>query len=532
MKPMKKILYILLFYSKISLGQAPTKIWDKTIGGNAEDIIYAMVATNDGGFVAVGHSYSGISGDKSENVRGSGTSDYWVVRFNNLGQKVWDKTLGGIYYDGVPTFSTGSMSVVATADGGFVVAGSSGTVLISGDKTETGRGGNDYWVVKLSSNGQKVWDKTLGGVDDDFATSLTIANDGNIIVAGTSFSPISGDKTENEKTQGWGDYWVVKINESTGQKIWDKDIGGTFQDYAYSIVATNDGGVVVAGVSYSGVSSGTDKSEPRQGPNDFWVVKLNSLGQKVWDKTLGGSGEDYASSIIATNDGGFVILGYSSSPISGQKSEANRDNSNATFDYWLLKINSLGQKVWDKTLGGNSTDLGNSIINTIDGGFMVSGLSMSAISADKTETNRDNTNSTSDYWIVKLNGLGQKVWDKTLGSSINEFSPTLIENLDESIIIAGSSSSNISGDKTENSKGSSDYWIVKCGEIIFETITTGNWNANTTWNTNTPPTATNTAKINATHSVNIPNAGNNVKTIQMNGGNINLTGGTLEIKNQ
>jgi hypothetical protein len=515
-EPMKKIFYILLLCSTQAFAQAPTKVWDKTIGGSSDDIAYSSVATSDGGFVIVGSSSSGISGDKSEASKGE--SDYWIVKFNSTGQKVWDKTIGGSSLDNAE-------SVVSTSDGGFVVAGHSFSG-ISGDKSEANKGRSDFWIVKINSGGQKIWDKTIGGSDYDNAFSIISTSDGGFLVVGSSESNISGDKSENNRdnTNATYDYWIVKLN-GNGQKIWDKTIGGGSDDYPESIIQTSDGSFVLVGFSISGISG--DKTQGSQGLYDYWIVKLNSTGQKVWDKTIGGDSDEEAGSIIQTSDGGFVVVGSSSSGISGDKSEASK----GLTDYWIVKLNSIGQKVWDKTIGGIGNDAAGSIIQTSDGGFVVAGGSDSFISGDKTEGSQGLL----DYWIVKLNSIGQKVWDKTIGSGSNDYLTSIISTSDDGFVVGGFSDSGISGDKSEAPKGNNDYWIVKLGSSaisIYETITTGNWNANGTWNTNTPPTATNTAKINATHTVNIPNAGNNVKTIQMNGGNINLTGGTLEIKNQ
>ncbi len=515
---MKKILYILLIFQvKIVFSQAPSKLWDKTIGGNKIDGVSSMVSTADGGYVIAGSTYSDISGDKSEANRGSalnyGRSDYWIVKIDNTGQKVWDKTIGG----GSDDFAK---SIVSTTDGGFVIAGYSQSG-ISGDKTQANIGGVndvDFWIVKINSLGQIQWDKTYGGTRTDYAFSIVNTNDGGFVIAGTTES---GDGFYNN-------YWVIKLNGS-GIMVWDKIIQTDANDEARTVVATSDGGFVVGGFTSSGISY--DKTEPNKGFLDFWIVKLNNAGQKVWDKTIGGTtSDDRVNSIISTSDGGFLVTGYSQfGGIGGDKSEISRGGA----DYWIVKLDNNGQKIWDKTLGGSDTEIPNSVIATSDGGYIILGSSASNISGDKTEVNHGGgTYIDFDNWLVKLNSAGQKVWDKTFGGSLSDNGDALLLALDNSIIIGGSSKSQISGNKSEDSKGDTDFWILKVGEQIFETIATGDWNANTTWNTNTPPTATKTAKINSTHTVSIPNAGNNVKTIQMNGGILNLNGGTLEIKNQ
>jgi hypothetical protein len=423
--------------------QAPSKIWDKTFGGSGSDYPWATVATADGGFVIAGESISNISGEKSENGRGE--SDYWIIKINANGQKVWDKTFGG-------SGSDSPSAIVATIDGGFVIGGYSYS-NISGDKSENSKGSLDYWIVKLNSNGQKVWDKTIGGNKGDWASDIIVTTDGSIVIGGYSNSNISGDKSENSK--GLFDYWIVKLN-SNGQKIWDETIGGDVSDILSTIVATNDGGFVLGGGSESNISG--DKSENSKGDSDYWVVKLNSNGQKIWDKTFGGSRRDAianpaALTIIVTTDGGIVIAGFSNSNVSGDKSENSRGDS----DYWIVKLNSNGQKIWDKTFGGGDLDIPTTIIATTDGSFVIGGYSYSNISGDKSE----NSKGSLDYWIVKLNSNGQKIWDKTLGGAGSDNVATIIATTDGSFVIAGGSASNISGDKSENSRGGNDYWVVK-----------------------------------------------------------------------
>ena len=509
---MRKILYIFLLCSLSAFCQAPMKIWDKTIGGNGGDNANSIIATSDGGFLIAGSSSSGISGDKSEINKGN--TDFWIVKMNNQGQKVWDKTLGGTGFDF-------AYSIIESSDGSIMIAGSSGSNP-SGDKTEMKRGGDDFWIIKLNSSGQKNWDKTIGGDNSDFASAIVESADGGFVIAGRSFSGISGEKSEANQSDF--DYWVVKIDTS-GNKIWDKTLGGNSTDYATSIITTQDGGFLIGGFSASNISG--DKSEARRGAEDFWIVKLNSGGQKVWDKTFGGNGVDIPYSIAVTSDGNFVVAGNSYSNISGDKSETYRGFD----DYWIVKFNNLGLKVWDKTLGGSNQDFATSIISTTDGNIVVAGHSLSGISGEKTEIGKGNN----DFWVVKLNILGQVIWDKTIGGNLDDLAKQIVETADGSFLLGGYSLSGISGDKSEASQGNTDYWIIKLGGQFFESITTGNWNVGSTWispSNTLLPTATKTAKINSTHTVTIPNAGNEVKTIQMNGGVINLNGGTLEIKNQ
>lgn len=474
-----------LLVSQHTHSQALTKIWDKTLGGSNTESANSAVATSDGGYVIAGSSQSGISGDKSEASKGE--TDYWIVKINSIGQKVWDKTFGGSNYDNVS-------SIITTSDGGFIVVGDSQSG-ISGDKTEANKGGRDYWIVKINSLGQKVWDKTIGGNNYDYPSTIISTSDGGFVIAGVSNSGISGDKTEANK--GNTDFWIVKIN-GLGQKVWDKTLGGSTYEYVNSIITSSDGGFIIAGSSESGISG--DKTEANKGSVDFWIVKLNSLGQKVWDKTIGGIGGDRASSVTTSSDGGFVVAGSSSSGISGDKTEANR----GIADFWIVKINSLGQKLWDKTIGGSLEDLPTSILSISDGGFVISGISDSGISGDKTEASKGSY----DYWMLKLNSSGQKMWDKTFGGSGADYNRSMISTNDGGYLLVGDSYSPISGDKSEANKGSGDFWIVKIsGETLtFDSATSGNWDVTSTWICGCIPNGTLPVRVMSTHIITVPTA--------------------------
>jgi hypothetical protein len=358
-----------------------------------------------------------------------------------LGQsKQWDKTYGGDISD----YGT---SLQQTKDGGYILGGYSFSG-VSGDKTGASRGSFDYWVVKLDAAGNKQWDKTYGGDGFDYLSSLDQTRDGGYILGGRSASGISGDKTESSR--GVEDYWVVKL-DAAGNKQWDRTYGGDAYDYCGSVQQTRDGGYILGGRSSSGLSG--DKTDRGHGGADYWVVKLNAAGDMIWDKTYGGTSDDIGISLQQTEDGGYVLGGYSDSGIGGDKTGDSRGN----FDYWVVKLDAAGNYEWDRTCGGAFTDYGTSIRQTKDGGYLLGGYSFSGSSGDKTEANRGNA----DYWVVKLDAAGNKQWDKTYGGNELDYFTSLAQTRDEGYILGGHSASGSSGDKTEDSQGEADFWIVK-----------------------------------------------------------------------
>jgi hypothetical protein len=443
MKPFYKTFFLLFlnvsFLGINSFGQvAPGIEWQNTIGGNEEDYLTSINRTNDGGFIVGGGSQSGISGDKSENCWGY--NDYWIVKLNAAGNIQWQNTIGGTSVD---NFS----SIRQSSDGGYFLGGNSNS-NISGDKTENSIGSFDFWIVKLNASGNIQWQNDIGGSLAETLFELNPTIDGGCILGGQSSSGISGDKSEN--CIGGFDYWVVKL-DSLGTIQWQNTIGGAGYDLLISIQQTNDSGYILGGFSDSNISG--DKTENSMGDDDYWVIKLGPVGNIEWQNTIGGNNQDDLYSIQQTTDGGYILGGKSISDSSGDKTE----NSCGQFDYWVVKLDTIGNIQWQNTIGGSGEDVLNSIKQCSDGGYIAGGFSYSGISGDKTE----NSQGMQDYWVVRLNPLGNIVWQKTIGGSDEDWLKELDQTTDGGYILGGWSTSNISGDKTENSSGLSDYWIVK-----------------------------------------------------------------------
>ena len=333
---------------------------------------------------------------------------------------------------------------------------------IGGDKTQPNWGVVDYWIVKTDSVGNKQWDKRFGGTDEEQFYSLYQTTDGGYILGGYSESGISGDKTQ----PSWGvtDYWIVKT-DSIGNKQWDKRFGGTDYEELLSLQQTSDGGYILGGASLSGI--GGDKTQPSWQWNgfntyDYWIVKTDSFGNKQWDKRFGGTSEDRFSSLQQTTDGGYILGGWSRSGIGGDKTQPNWDTTFATNDYWIVKTDSLGNKQWDKRFGGTSEDWISSLQQTSDGGYILEGTSISGISGDITQPSWGG----SDYWIVKTDSLGNKQWDKRFGGTSNDDGyGNITPTSDGGYLVGGSSQSPVSGDKTENNLGVEQSWIVKTDSL-------------------------------------------------------------------
>ena len=431
-------LYIFLLTVTSVFAQNPAMIWQNTLGGSQGDQQPIISLTNDGGYIMCGTTLSGVSGDKSQG--GNGSWDYWIVKTNGTGNLEWEKTIGG-------SGSDRAQSIFQTEDGGYLVTGDSNS-NISGDKTENSKGGGDYWILKLDTTGNIVWQQTYGGSKSDYGTIAHQTSDGGYIIAGSSNSEVSGNKTD----PSYGDYdiWIIKLDVD-GLIVWQKTIGGSGLDVLKSFKPTNDGGYIISVISNSPASG--DKSEEIIGIDDYWIIKVDASGTVEWDKTLGGTAIDIAIDAIPTSDGGYLVGGYSNSPASGSKSE----NSRGEHDYWLVKLNSIGNIIWDKTIGGDEQDELTDLKELSDGSYLVSGASKSGVSGDKIDLSYGGF----DNWFVNLNSSGNIIGQKTVGGGKFDFPDSVVLTEDGGFVVAATSDSNISGDKTQNSKGGYDFWIYK-----------------------------------------------------------------------
>ncbi|MBC8173242.1 MAG: T9SS type A sorting domain-containing protein [Chitinophagales bacterium] len=442
---MKTVFFLsTLFLCLQVFSQAPEIIWQNTIGAEGDEVLTIGEPTSDGGYIIGGSSNSGISGDKTEACFGE--YDYWVVKLNNTGEIEWQRTLGGDSFDFL-------RSICQTTDGGYILGGNSSSG-ISGNKTEDFMGGDeyvgDYWIIKLDYAGNIEWQNTIGTTDDDYFWSVIQTTDGGYVLGGNSEAGISGDKTE--EGVGGDDYWILKL-DAGGDIAWQEAIGGSGLDWLFSIEQTTDSGYILGGYSMSNISG--DKTEDCLGNRDYWIVKINAAGDVEWDNTVGGNEDDRLLSVRQTLDGKYIIAGYSTSGISGDKTEENLGEWYYT-DCWIVKLNTAGELEWENTIGGTGMDHATTIEITTDGNYVIGGHSFSDISSDKSEM----CLGAYDFWLLEISPEGEILWDNTIGGNGNENLNSVHQVAGEKFILIGSSDSNISGDKSENSIGWNDYWIT------------------------------------------------------------------------
>ena len=344
-----------------------TEYWAKTYGGSGSEWGggCSMTKTSDGGYIIV---------TSTSSFGAEGTIDLWALKIDSSGKVLWEKTYRGSGWEE-------PYSVQQTIDGGYVVAS---------ETNSFGAGELDIWILKLDGEGDIEWQKTYGGSEDDRFPYIQQTSDGGYIVAGQNDAFGSDPRS-----------WIVKL-DSDGNVIWEKTYDGKRYDYAdFPIQQTSDGGYIFVSRLYNDTTS-----------NNILVLKLDVNGNISWQKTYGGNYWDTGRSIQQTTDGGYIILGDYGCSSSGTDS-----------DIWVLKLDSSGNITWQKAYGGWYWELGQSIIQTTDGGYIFTGFSASFGSKD--------------FWTVKLDSSGDILWEKLYGESDWDEANSIHQNAEGGYCVAG-----------------------------------------------------------------------------------------------
>ncbi len=355
-----------------------------------------------------------------------------------LGEVDWVKNFGG-------TGEETAQSVIKTNDGGYAVLGFSNST--DGDLMGKTLAVNDYWLLKLNAEGELQWSKTYGGSKDDRGQSVIQTNDGGYAVTGYAMSS-DGDGSNNE---GFHDNWILKLDAS-GTIEWEKSFGFSGHDHSYDILQTADGGFFFVG--FLDVTSAREdgfeekgNSLTRHGVGEFWATKISARGAMEWRRYFGGTNNDRAHAVVQSDDGGFVMTGFSES------SDFDIKNSRGSYDFWVLKISQEGELVWERSYGGSGIEISKDIAKTDDGAYVIAGNTFS------TDLDISKNNGESDIWLIKVDDAGNLLWEQTIGGSGFEDAQGITLSADGGFLISGNSKS---ADLDANANaGENDIWLVK-----------------------------------------------------------------------
>ena len=379
----------------------PYEEWNRTFGGTSDDLGEYVQQTADGGYIMAGRTgFTALE-----------RYDALLIKADAYGNEMWNKTFG----DGGGLGRDWVECVQQTSDGGYILGGSTNTY---------GAGSYDWWLIKTDSSGNELWNKTYGGSNLDGMQRAYQTTDGGYILVGNTYSYGAGG----------GDIWLIKT-DGNGNELWNRTYGGTNDEYPYSVQETNDGGYIITALTYSyGAGNG-----------DAWLIKTDSSGNQLWSRTFGGSDYDQGSMAQQTSDGGYIIGGASASYGAG------------LWDAWLIKTDSSGNELWNKTYGGSDNGWCRTVQQTADGGYILLGSCNYYYHVS------------SDVWLIKTDGFGNEQWDKAFGGTGIDFGRVVQQTTDGGYIIIA--------ETTSFGAGGQDVWLIKVAGT-YEGIWINAWNYN------------------------------------------------------
>lgn len=334
-------------------------------------------------------------------------------------------------------------------DGNIVIAG--GTFSNNGNVigNHTGFGvSEDFWIAKIDTGGNLIWQRCFGGNSIDIANSIKATLDGGFIVAGSA-SSMDGDVIGLHGTLFYSDYWIIKL-DSMGYLEWQKCYGGSSYDIANDIELTSDSGYIIAGLSESWDGDVSFSHSP--GDGEAWVVKIDHNGNLQWQKSLGGTNWDYGQSIKPLSDGGYAV------GILTASNDGDITCSHGISDYLLIKLDASGNIQWSQCYGGSGSDALFSLDITKDNGFILAGY------VNSNDGDVSGLNGPSDIWVVKTDSLGTIQWSRCYGGSNFEECFAIRTTSDSGAVLTGTSYSGDSSAFCHNGLYA-DLWAIKVDKL-------------------------------------------------------------------
>ena len=349
-------------------------LFNNTFGDASYDYGRSLIELNDGGYLIAGNT----------SLLGDNYSNALLIKIDHTGKEMWKRDY---------TFSSvDRLNMVKELQDGSLVA--AGFTMSSTNYSK------DIFVIKTDAQGNLEWQRSYGDAQDETANSIDISIDGGFIISG---------EVINENT-GFSLCYLIKI-DNEGELDWSNTFGGSQNDNGLSVISTNDAGFAITGMTRSlGDSNG-----------DVWLIKVNSNGEMEWERTYGGDDTEYGRTIQQTVDGGYIIIGQTESFGLGYN------------DAYLIKTDSQGNEIWSQTFGGQGTDQGRQVVNTLDEGYLISGY-----------TDSFGTLGGFNFWLVKANSLGELEWQRFYGEQGDDRGLSGIQTSDGGYAIAGYTNSGTS----------------------------------------------------------------------------------------
>jgi len=344
--------------------------FQRTCGGISEEVGYSGRQTADGGYIVTGYT----------ETYGAGYYDVFLVKFDSSGDTLWTRTFGGQGWDQ-------GRQVLQTTDGGYIVVG---------DTRSFGVGAWDVYLIKTDADGDTLWTKTIGGTDLKRGFAIQTTLDGGYVITGS------------KSTSGAGrdDVYLVKT-DAGGDTLWTRTFGGDTEDVGNSVQQTSDGGYIITGFTESFGAGGTD----------VYLVKTDATGDTMWTRTYGGTGADYGQAGRQTADGGYIVTG------------STRTYGSGFYDVYLVKTDAQGDTMWTRRFGGAGMDEGHAVQQTGDSGYIITGRTWSFVTGEY------------DVYLIKTDADGDTLWARTYGGTSGDLGYSVQQTADGGFVITGSTRS-------------------------------------------------------------------------------------------
>ena len=342
-------------------------LWARRYGEERDEVMYRMREMPDGGFMTVGYKYA--SSGYGRNI--------YIVRTDYEGKQLWFREFGAKDHDY-------GFDIIRSRDGFFIIVGSV--------KTST-TFDQDIYLIKINDNGGLIWDREVHASGFDLGYAAVRTPTGDILIAGST--KLTAFHRE--------DATLTRTN-SEGTLLWRKIYGGYLEDEVKSIVMTPDDGYLLAGRTQS----------YGKGGNDVYLIKTDSEGKMLWNKTYGGKGDDVANEVIACSDGNYVLVGTSDS------------FSNGESDVYAIKVDPNGEVLWQKIYGGESDETGSSVVEDRDRNLVITGTTFSYGAGS------------SDALVIKCDKNGSQILLETVGGEHRDTSQCIVTSFGTYYVLGGS----------------------------------------------------------------------------------------------
>ena len=477
---MKKIYlgFLACLLTTIIYAQDVNLEWAKSMGGSSYEYGNSIIADDFGNIYVTGF-FEGTAdfdpGEESFNLTSNGQWDIFIQKLDTNGNFIWAKSMGSSLDDE-------GTSVSVDAYGNVYLTGYF-TYPVDFDPGEniyelTSNGNSDIFIQKLDADGNFIWAKSMGESSYDEGSSILIDDSGNVCLTGffkgtVDFDP--GEATLELTSNGDKDVFIQKLN-SNGDLIWAKSVGGTSTDQGFSIADDVSGNLYIAG-QYKGTVDFDPGAETlnltSNGATDAFILKLDNSGNFIWSKSTGGTNSDLAYSIAADALGNLYATGIYTGTVDFDPNAGIFDLiSNGIYDAYIQKIDSDGNFIWVKSMGGPSTDEGYSIATDVLGNVYAAGRFKGTADFDPgEETFNLSSNGQNDVFMAKLNGSGDFVWAKSIGGSDHDTGYSIATDANGNVYVTGYYIGTVDLDPGEGilnliSNGAADIFVQKFSQLV------------------------------------------------------------------